>query len=87
MTTRYFKFTDGERTFFRATKTKVYVSGKFDNGWVGFSSKPASLGTFPAVEIDKAEYDRLTALKAVRVADQRFVSPQDSWVLNKEENR
>lgn len=83
-TTRYFKFTDGERTFFRATKTRVYLSGKLDAYGIGFSGKPASLGTFPAVEIDKPEYDRLTAIKAKRLGaiEARYVSPGDSWVLN-----
>jgi hypothetical protein len=80
--TRYFAFSTEDRTYFRATKAGVYLSGKFDTyDRVGFSSKPPSLGTFPAREIDKAEFDRLLAAKKQRTAGN---SPQDSWVPNEE---
>jgi hypothetical protein len=81
--TRYYKFTDGERTYFRASK-RQYQSGWASQARSGFSGSPVPIGQYPAVEIDKAEYERLNALKAKRLAGCRFVSASDSWVLNAE---
>lgn len=76
----YVKATDGEVTVFRASRSKPYVSAYF-NGFgstsgIAFSGKP---GGHPCVAIDKAEYDRLVALKKQRT-DQN--SPQASWIYN-----
>jgi hypothetical protein len=60
MTTRYFKASDGERTYFRATKN-AYIALRSDRynhrGWSTVS------GEWPAVAITKAEYEALVALK------------------------
>ena len=88
MTTRYFKATDGKITAFRASKTRVYQSADLGNEnrhlgsryGIGFSGKP---GPVKAVEIDKAEYDRLVVLKNARLGKMQYgPSPQDSWVDN-----
>ncbi len=85
-TQRYFKFTDGTDTYFRASKTKVYLSGVYARHAISFSGKPASLRTHPCTEIAKAEYDRLVELKTARLAQRGhthwLIGPQDSWVEN-----
>lgn len=66
---RYFKATDGERTYFRASSTRVYLSLGFDRGGSPtFSANPPSK-THPhaVVEIDKVEYNNLVKLKMERV--------------------
>ena len=93
MTTRYFKATDGKKTVFRASKTRVYASANIDSA--SFSAKPASAGMAPTIEITKAEYDRLTVLKHARCRidfakySERFIQsrcsdPEQSWVRNAE---
>jgi hypothetical protein len=71
--TRYFKATDGSRTYFRASETKIYQSIiVYPSGYVSFSSKPAGKsiivgGDYPAIEIDAAAYRALQAAKMARV--------------------
>jgi hypothetical protein len=94
MTTRYFKATDGQITFFRGTG----ISTGFRYGWrarghsrgyLGFSNacRDSKAAYFPATEITKAEFKALVALKAARVIasggdNARESSPQDAWVDN-----
>lgn len=75
----YYKFTDGERTAFRATN-RLYRSGIFDaHGNVSFSGDVANRPfSWPTVEIDDNEYKILVALKDGGTA------PRDSWVWNKD---
>jgi hypothetical protein len=85
MTTRYFSFTDGERTYFRATKTRAYTQGNPADryGMLSYSASPnLRPGWHPTTEVTKAEYDRFTAIKNKRVARwSRFApGPQDSWI-------
>jgi hypothetical protein len=87
MTKRFFKATDGDVTVFRASDTKVYQSATKDRWTISFSSKPAGLGAMPAVEITKAEYTALVALKQARVQasggrHSDGGAPGDSWVAN-----
>jgi hypothetical protein len=90
MAKRFFKFTDGERTVFRATSmVRGFRYGWTQLSWVGFSNSPvnARATTFPAVEIDDIEFRQLVALKKARVIaaggdNQRESSPQDAWVFN-----
>lgn len=77
MTTRYFKADDGERTYFRATKTKAYAGLKPDR--YNYRAWTSGAYQWPAVEITKGEYDRLNAAKQPGRA-----APQDSWVLSAE---
>jgi hypothetical protein len=89
MTTRYFKATDGKITVFRASKTKVYQSagGFGPREWIRFSTYAANVGTAnkrACIEIDKAEYDRLNAIKFARLGAANGIGPQDSWVENSE---
>jgi hypothetical protein len=74
MTERYFKFTDGERTYFRATKTRAYRSGTISRGGApGFSANFMTttgsyiVAAYPADEITKAEYAALVKAKAARI--------------------
>jgi hypothetical protein len=93
MSLRYFKATNGRFTIFRASASRVYGSA-----WIqcsadrvtvsGFSMKPASASVYPlpAIEIDRMEYHRLTALKMARIVTQggnpKWAVPSDSWVKN-----
>jgi hypothetical protein len=65
-TERFFKFTDGNRVYFRASKTKVYVSGGKGQYGIAFSTKPVIPGMHPVTEISKAEYKALVAAKIER---------------------
>lgn len=93
--TRYFKATDGKITGFRASHRQYVIANL--TGFVAWSSSTAMRpGWVPATEIDKAEYNRLVALKAQRIAalaaaraaegeavSRGFGSgPQDSWIEN-----
>lgn len=79
----YYKFTDGERTGFRATR-RSYAAGSFSSYGISFSSY-LDFGGNPAVAIDKAEYDALNNLKAARLAGYTgLISASDSWVWNKD---
>lgn len=88
-TKRYFSATDGKITVFRASDSRVYQSAT-KSGWgISFSAKPAALGAMPAVEITKAEYNALVALKQARVRAGNVGghhadggAPSDSWVSN-----
>lgn len=97
MTKRYFKATDGKITVFRATDTKIYASANFhtyESGGafhcgrdIGFSGRSPSTHGYAAVEISRAEYDHLTAIKQARIVGQGSslkysTSPSDSWVRN-----
>jgi hypothetical protein len=93
MAIRYFKATNGRFTIFRATASRVYGSA-----WIqcdahcvtlsGFSMKPASASVYPipAIEIDRAEYERLNERKAARLilagGNPKWAAPSDSWVRN-----
>jgi hypothetical protein len=89
MPIRYFKATDGVFTVFRESQSRVYTHANFDtNGTVvrhiSFSDEG---GNFFAVEIDKAEYDRLADLKVSRSRlqgrnPQWDGHPSNSWVKN-----
>lgn len=95
MTKRYYKASDGTFTIFRATDSRVYQSAWMTvDGFktrptnMGFSAKPTyrasagisgSPGSYPAVEIDKPEYEALVAAKKARTDDN---SPSASWVPN-----
>lgn len=98
MTMRYFKATDGEITAFRRSATRVYKSaaGFGPKASISFSAY-LQCGWVPTVEIDKAEYEHLVALKAERIAAVVAAraaagnevpyggfgsSPQDSWIDN-----
>lgn len=83
MTTRYFKFTNGQRTWFRASQSRVYVSGWHNQSGFGFSAKP---GQYPAEEIDDIEYKQLVELKNARLgpAERDYTQPYHSWVRNEE---
>jgi hypothetical protein len=93
MTIRYFKATDGVFTVFRATRTRGFVSAEIftksqrvDDFIFSAASTPNS---FPAVEIDKAEYDALGSLKMSRgsltgIREGRMKDdPYQSWISNK----
>ncbi len=92
MSKRFYKFTDGTRTIFRATGNGVgYKYGTISESgrYVGFSNSgaPSKDKRFPTTEITQAEFKALTAFKAVRVIsgggdNQRQSSPQDAWVWN-----
>lgn len=99
MTKRYYKATDGQITVYRATESREYHSAQIrkEDRYFGFSALPASPAhPYPAVEIDKAEYQSLVAQKVARIearkaemiaAGQRVYSgfggaPGDSWVAN-----
>jgi predicted SprT family Zn-dependent metalloprotease len=87
MTKRYFKATDRDITVFRASDTKVYRSATKTGRSISFSSAPAGLGAMSAVEITKAEYTALVALKQARVQasggrHDDGGAPSDSWVAN-----
>lgn len=85
MTKRYFKATDGERTFFRASDSRVYLSLTVDptihNGW---SMHWDARGLHPAVEITGPEFRKLNETKKRRIGpyDARYTSAGDSWVYN-----
>ena len=96
MSIRYFKATNGRFTIFRASASRVYGSAwiQCDANRVtvaGFSMKAASASVYPipAIEIDRAEYDRLNARKAERIVLQggnpKWAAPSDSWVRNEVE--
>lgn len=76
---RYFKATNGERTYFRRTGSFAFKSARLDGPYVSFSKGEVSPGAMAAVEIDKAEYLRLVAMKAERT---RHSAPWQSYVLN-----
>jgi hypothetical protein len=96
MAIRYFKATNGRFTIFRATASRVYGSA-----WIqcnadrvtlsGFSMKPASASVYPipAIEIDRAEFNRLNMLKMSRImtagGNPKWAVPSDSWVKNEVE--
>jgi hypothetical protein len=88
MSKRYFKATDGKTTFFRASDTRVYASAQKTTGSVSFSAGPPGFGWVPAVEITKAEYEALVALKNARLeavygeGGSRYSPPYFSWVCN-----
>lgn len=75
MTARYYKATDGGRTYFRSTQSRAYRSLTISPaGTIGFSGlEPSQLagrqnsGAYPAVEITKAEYTALVKAKAARI--------------------
>ncbi len=90
---RYFTATDGKKTVFRASPTRVYLFGGLKNGPT-FSTRPA-VGLWPVVEVSKAEYDRLVALKVARINRRNarlrargkttypdYGSPWESWIDN-----
>lgn len=85
---RYFKATDGKITVFRASEERVYLSattvGRHGGHRISYSAAPAKHGSYPTVEITKAEYDALVGLKKARVEGSRSsgTSPQESWVSN-----
>jgi hypothetical protein len=93
MSKRFYKFTDGTRTIFRATGNgigyKYGTVGGYSGGYVGFSNIGINYRAkvFPTTEITQAEFKALTTLKALRVKaaggdNQRQSSPQDAWVWN-----
>lgn len=79
MTKRYFKATDGTRTFFRASGSFVFASANLNSYTPAFSSAAPGPFTVPAVEIDRAEYNRLHAIKTQRTTQ---AYPCESYVLN-----
>jgi hypothetical protein len=90
MAIRYFKATDGVFTVFRASRNLAFLSARmrFSGDGVaeiGFSGKP---GSYPAIEIDKAEYEAPVRAKIARRSrlEGRIVScdrePSQSWVRN-----
>src|SRR5690242_11559387 len=98
MSKRYFKSTDGRVTVFRASDTRDYQSAAFVSvvddagtgrikGYIQFSGASADsfLGGWPATGIDKAEYERLIAIKRRRTAGSAYSNaPRDSWIANRE---
>jgi hypothetical protein len=80
-TTRFFAGSDGTKTVFRASATKVYASASFGRYGLGFSGKPAGPGSFPVAEITRAQYVALNALKT-RLSSGGHMAPSDSWVPN-----
>lgn len=77
----YYKFTDGERTYFRASE-RLYRSGIVDKYGIGFRGKFLD-GSYPVTSITEAEYYALVMIKTARAGGRR-VSPQDSWIWNKD---
>lgn len=73
MIARYYKATDGGRTYFRSTQSRAYRSLTIGRaGTIGFSgSEPSQvrggMAAYPAVEITKAEYAALVKAKAARI--------------------
>jgi len=88
MATRYFKFTDGERTYFRTSASRVYLSGwSVPTGSNGFSIEPVANGRFPVVEIEAKEYQALQVTKKKRLLAAGWqhldcAAAIDSWVWN-----
>jgi len=96
--TRYFKATDGKRTFFRASPTRAYQSLTVYPDWRDWCLHRDGRGVFPATEITRQEYNALIALKNERgLRDQAkweesngrswnggafLTAPGDSWVYN-----
>jgi hypothetical protein len=88
MATRYFKFTDGERTYFRTSASRVYLSGwSVPTGSNGFSIEPVANGRFPVVEIEAKEYQALQVTKKKRLLAAGWqhldcAAAIDSWIWN-----
>lgn len=78
-TTRYFAATDGNKTYFRASPTRVYRSMS-KNNWPGWMFSMHARGPYPVHEITGKEYRALINLKAKR--DPKATAPRDSWVFN-----
>lgn len=66
-TIRYFKATDGDRTFFRASPTRVYLSASVFPDYRDFVLHWDARGPFPVTEITRQEFKALVALKAARI--------------------
>jgi hypothetical protein len=85
--TRFFMATDGKITVFRASPTRVYLSGALTNIGINFSAKPAAQsGLWPAKEIGAKAYKLLVAEKMARCKREnvRDDAPSNSWVRNAE---
>lgn len=85
MAKRYFKATDGKRTYFRASPTRVYLSATIDpTVFNGFILHRDARGRFPVAEITGAEYRQLITAKQKRAALEgvRSDAPCDSWIEN-----
>lgn len=83
MATRYFKGTDGERTYFRASPTRVYRSLiSQTTPYFGWTFSMHDRAPHPVVEITRQEYVALTALKVARCerikAEWRSAHPGES---------
>jgi hypothetical protein len=88
--TRYFMATDGTKTFFRQSRTRVYRSITIRTFSVCFSQDGAENGRQPVVEITRDEFAQL-----VRARDRMMnrvpgggtdghLYAEDSWVANEE---
>lgn len=82
MTTRYFKATDGEKTYFRASSGAYESLTGLEPGALrfGWSFHRDGRGRHPVTEITRKEYVALIALKQKRVPGRN--APGYSWVLN-----
>jgi hypothetical protein len=82
MSVRYFKATDGQRTYFRASPTRIYQSLSVDPTrpviW-GWTLHRHANGRYPAVEITREEYVRLCAIKN---KDHTYTAPRHSFIDN-----
>jgi hypothetical protein len=89
VTSRYFKFTDGKRTYFRGSASRIYQAGwSVPNGANGFSAEPAERDQFPTIEIDGKEFRALQVAKRKRLRAAgwrhlKLASKIDSWVWNR----
>ena len=77
---RYFKATDGIKTYFRASPSRAYLSMSRVEDYKGWVFHLHNKGMFPVTEIDAVEYRALAALKKKR--DSYATAPRDSWVFN-----
>jgi hypothetical protein len=90
VTSRYFKFTDGKRTYFRASTCRIYRAGwSAPDGVSGFLTQDAELGQFPTVEIDGKEFRALQVAKRKRLVAAgwpylKLAAPMDSWIWNRD---
>lgn len=80
MTKRYFKATDGERTYFRASPSMPYQSLTPIAPGQRWAMHLHARGQFPVVEIDAAEFRTLTLLKKLRAPGAS--APRHSWIFN-----
>lgn len=78
-TTRYFAATDGTKTYFRASPTRIYRSMSTGK-WPGWMFSMHDRGPYPVREITGKEFRALMRAKAQR--DPKATAPRDSWVFN-----